>query len=93
MGLFLDMGVYANYNFLVKYKEKDKFTNYTYNAKYRTITYKKLDYTLPYHYGFHTRLGLNRLSIAAEYRLSPLIKNFDTHLPPLWFEIQVGLHP
>ncbi len=92
MGLFLDLGIYANYNYLIKYKEFDFFPNYVNNAQKRTIVYRYLNYVENYHYGIHARIGLNRVVLATEYRLSPLIKDSDVQLPPLWIEIQFGLH-
>ena len=92
MGIFLDFGAYANYSFVTKYIEKDRYTDYTNNAKIRVITYRGLNYIEDYHYGVHVRLGINKWVIASGYRLSPLLKNTDVYLPPIWFELQLGLH-
>ena len=93
MGVFIDLGIYAEYNLLVKYKERDKWDNISNFAKIRTVSYRDLNFVEPYHYGVKARLGYNRLNITAMYRLSNLIKNFDVKMPPIAIEIQFGLHP
>jgi hypothetical protein len=92
MGLFIDAGAFINYSFLTKYIEKDKFDAYTDNAKIKVVTYRGLNYVNDFHYGWHFRLGYNRWAIAASYRISPLLKNTDALLPPIWFQLQLGLH-
>jgi hypothetical protein len=92
MGTFLDAGIYGSYVFLSKYTEKDKFDEYNNNAKIRVITYRRLNYTENYQYGVHARLGFNKWAIASGYRLSNLLKNTNVCLPPIWFELQLGLH-
>lgn len=79
LGKFLDVGVYGNWTFnsryIVKY-EQDNGDNLSESSK---TVYSNLDFIENTHYGISGRVGFNKVSLYANYRLSDLFSDgFNT---------------
>ena len=74
IGKYLDVGLYYKWAFAINHFIKDKVTDENNKAELVIINYRNLLYTKRFSYGFAARLGLNRLALSAEYRLSDLFK-------------------
>lgn len=82
IGKYLDIGLFGNWAFAINHLTKDKVNDEDNKAELAIIKYHNLLYTKRFFYGFSTRLGINRLAISAEYRLSDLFKK-EYQLPEL----------
>jgi hypothetical protein len=94
IGKFIDLGVYANYNYRVKNISIDKLSDNEYNAGRMKQIFTGLDYYERTGYGMVARAGINRYVVFAQYRLSDAFEpafNYED-LPKLILGFQVGLY-
>lgn len=82
IGKYLDIGLYGKWAFAINHFIKDKVVDENNKAELVITKYSNLMYTERLLYGFSARLGINRLAISAEYRLSDLFKK-EYHFPEL----------
>jgi len=94
VGNFIDFGAYLNYMFQAKHIYYEKAANQSlYYAGKAKIILRNLSYVTPYNYGVKLRIGRNRISFNATYRVSDFIKK-DFKQNELNFEpprLSVGL--
>jgi hypothetical protein len=74
IGKYLDIGLYCKWAFAINHFIKDKVSDDNNKAKLAITKYSNILYTKRFFYGFSARMGINRLAISAEYRLSDLFK-------------------
>lgn len=91
-GTFLDLGVYAGWNYRIKHQtvEKDLIPG---TSQSKTISLG-LKYTEDFNYGVMARLGFNRFIFYARYRFSNLFlpsKNIP-ELPRYNVGLKIGIH-
>ena len=91
-GTFLDLGVYAGWNYRIKHQtvEKDKIPG---TSQSKTISLG-LKYTEDFNYGAMARLGFNRFIFYARYRFSDLFtpKSDLPELPRYNVGLKIGIH-
>lgn len=90
IGNFLDLGIYAGYNFTRKRFIQDVSDS---GSKVK-IWYKNPDYIENFQYGLMGRLGFNRYVVFAGYRLSDAfdpVKDFS-QLPSWRIGLEIGFH-
>ncbi len=97
VGNFLDIGAYANWisNSVHYTKDDVASANINFNnAEVVEVYNKKLLYTEDFSYGVKARVGINRYSVFAEYRLSDLFKSeyIYSELPRLTVGVEIGIH-
>lgn len=96
IGIYLDLGGYANWIYSSQHFTKDKTTAVDSSiAQKISITEHGLKYFENYEYGVKALLGSNRLAISATYRISDLIKSkfdFYPELPRLSVGISLALY-
>lgn len=93
MGFFLDIGYYYNYAFSTRLIILDKYDKPMYGAKTIEILYKNLEFVNNFNYGARVRLGYNRYSVFADYRVSDLLdSNIGVQMPRLAVGLQLALH-
>lgn len=92
-GIFLDLGIYGNYNLGSRHFMRDKGSAADL-AKYRETYLKGLEYTTRLNYGLTARLGSRRLALVGNYRLSDWIDNDYTLAEPPKFSLglELGLY-
>lgn len=91
-GIFLDLGVYAGYNYRIKHQTVE--SNRAQGAGNTKTVNTELKYTEDFSYGLMARIGFNRFVFYGRYRWSNLFTD-DSGLPDLpIYEVGVkfGLH-
>lgn len=91
-GIFLDLGIYAGYNYRIKHQTVE--SNRTPGSGKTKTVNTQLKYTEDFSYGLMARLGFNRVVFYGRYRWSKLFTN-ESGLPDLpTYEVGVkfGLH-
>ncbi len=89
MGNYLDLGAFGGWNMAKKHKTVNDNTN---GEKVKVIT-GKLSYIENFSYGVLGRIGINRYTITARYRLSDIFTPSYSipELPRLTIGVEVGL--
>jgi len=82
IGKYLDIGLYANWAFAINHYAKDKVNDENNMSELTVVKYSRLKYAKKYSYGLSARVGMNKVSLSAEYRLSDMFKE-DYQLPEL----------
>lgn len=95
LGKYLDLGFYFSYYFASKHVYKDTFTSA--NSAFATrnkVVNRGMKYFSDYNYGPIMRIGNNRYTLYAQYRMTPyFIQGFNfADMPIVVAGIQVGLH-
>jgi hypothetical protein len=91
-GIFLDLGVYAGYNYRVKHQTLER--NRAKGAGKTKTVNTQLKYTEDFNYGLMARIGFNRVVFYGRYRWSNLFtKNSGLpELPTYEVGLKFGLH-
>jgi len=96
IGKFIDIGVYGNWAYGIKHFYRDELSNANPNnhANIVEVTNKNLDYMENINYGLRARVGINRYTISANYRLSNFFKEKYNYpeLPRLSIGLQIGFY-
>ena len=89
IGNFLDIGAYGGWNFQKKHKTTNVNDD---NEKVKVIT-NRLHYVDNFSYGLLARLGVSRIALKVNYRLSDMFKTSyaKPELPRLIVGVEVGL--
>jgi len=89
IGNYLDMGAYGGWNFQKKHKTTNKNGD---GEKVKVLT-SNLKYVGNFSYGLLARIGVNRFSLTARYRVSDIFNSSYAmpELPRLTVGIEVGL--
>ncbi len=95
IGTYFDVGIYGAWEFSGRHITIDATDNNLYHSEKQRNVYKKLSYLDDFHAGIRARVGINRYSLAASWRLTPLLNNsdfnFSAGLSTLSVGLQIGL--
>lgn len=91
-GIFLDLGIYAGYNYRVKHQTVER-NNTPGAGKTKTVN-TQLSFTEDFNYGLLARIGFNRVVFYGRYRWSNLFtdKSGFSELPRYEVGLRIGLH-
>jgi hypothetical protein len=82
IGKYLDIGLYGNWIFATNHYTRDKTYDENNMSELTVVRYSRLKYTNNFSYGLSGRIGINNISLSANYRLSDLFRK-DYQLPEL----------
>lgn len=95
IGTYIDVGIYGAWVVGGRNITVDAIDNSTYHSEKQRSIYKNLSYLNNFQAGLRTRFGINRYSLVANWRLTPLLDDTDfvtsTELSTLSAGIQIGL--
>lgn len=93
MGTYIDLGGYGNWSYRIRHETRNEASESDLHER-MIVTNQKLKYTEPLHAGLRGRLGINRLALMAEYRLTNLFKTdyLFPELPKIQLSLQLGIH-
>lgn len=96
IGKFIDIGVYGGWIFSNKEVNKYSIPNADYESR---STFKNLDYIGSFCYGARARVGIDRIAIVADYRITDAFVDQDqvdgskfSVLPQISIGIELGLY-
>lgn len=82
IGKYIDIGLYGNWAFAINHYTRDKEYDENNMSELTVVKYTGLKYTEKYGYGLSARIGMNKVSLSADYRISNMFKE-DYQLPEL----------
>lgn len=93
MGTYIDLGGYGNWSYRIRHEIRNEAIALELHDR-SIVTNRKLKYTEPLHAGLRARMGMNRVALMAEYRLTNLFKEDYSfpELPTIQLSLQVGIY-